>query len=145
MVENGGRKSGRQGIYGLLCVVIPKRMHERLLDVKVWRGEGGEISGHFLVQTRLKSVGGWRRAGRMKGVRNVLKVSELNNSVKERAYISVELSWTICEQARDEMVKDVNGQILRDGVDVRRRWAEYFEQELKVAVVRKVNINVVSN
>ena len=25
------------------------------------------------------------------------------------------------EQTRDEMVKDVNGQILRDGVEVRRR------------------------
>ena len=24
------------------------------------------------------------------------------------------------EQARDEMIKDVNGQILRDGVEVRR-------------------------
>ena len=32
------------------------------------------------------------------------------------------------EQARDEMVKDVNDQILRDGVKVRRVWAEYFEQ-----------------
>ena len=31
------------------------------------------------------------------------------------------------EQAM-EMVKDVNGQILRDGVEVRRRWAEYFER-----------------
>ena len=31
------------------------------------------------------------------------------------------------EQARDEMIKDVNGQILRDRVEVRRRWAEYFE------------------
>ena len=41
------------------------------------------------------------------------------------------------EQARDEMVKDVNGQILRDGVEVRRRWAEYFEQVRNVAVVRK--------
>ena len=30
------------------------------------------------------------------------------------------------EQAREEIVKDVNGQILRDGVQVRRRWAEYF-------------------
>ena len=30
------------------------------------------------------------------------------------------------EKAREEMVKDVNGQILRDGVEVRRRWAEYF-------------------
>ena len=31
------------------------------------------------------------------------------------------------EQAREEIVKDVNGQILRDGVEVRSRWAEYFE------------------
>ena len=49
------------------------------------------------------------------------------------------------EQARDEMVKDVNCQILRDGVEVRRRWAEYFEQVLNVADVRETNINVVGN
>ena len=48
------------------------------------------------------------------------------------------------EQARDEMVKDVNGQILRDGVEV-RRWAEYFEQILHVADVREANINAVGN
>ena len=34
------------------------------------------------------------------------------------------------EQTRDEMVKDVNGQILHDGVEVRRRRAVYFEQVL---------------
>ena len=28
------------------------------------------------------------------------------------------------EQARDEMVKDGNGKILRDGVEMRRKWAE---------------------
>ena len=39
------------------------------------------------------------------------------------------------EQAREVMVKDVNGQILLDGVEVRRRWAEYFEQALNVADV----------
>ena len=44
------------------------------------------MSEHFLVEARLKLVGGWRSAGRMEGVRNVLKVSELNNNVKERAY-----------------------------------------------------------
>ena len=44
------------------------------------------MSDHFLVEARLKLVGGWRSAGRMEGVRNVLKVSELNNSVKEKAY-----------------------------------------------------------
>ena len=43
------------------------------------------------------------------------------------------------------MVKDVNGQILRDGAEVRRRWAEYFEQVLNVADVREENINVVGN
>ena len=47
------------------------------------------------------------------------------------------------EQAREEMVKDVNGQILRNGVELRRRWAEYFEQVLNVADVRDANINVV--
>ena len=49
------------------------------------------------------------------------------------------------EQARDEMVKDVNGQILRDGVEARRRWAQYFEQVLYVADVGEANINVVGN
>ena len=49
------------------------------------------------------------------------------------------------EQARDEMVKNVNGQILLDGVEVRRRWAEYFEQVLNVADVGEANINVVGN
>ena len=49
------------------------------------------------------------------------------------------------EQAREEMVEDVNGQILRDDIEVRRRWAEYFEQVLNVADVREANINVVGN
>ena len=44
------------------------------------------MSGHFLVEARLKLLGGWTSARRMDGVRNVLKVSELNHSVKERAY-----------------------------------------------------------
>ena len=47
------------------------------------------------------------------------------------------------EQAREEVVMDVTGQILCDGVDVRRRWAEYFEQVLNVVDVREANINVV--
>ena len=38
------------------------------------------------MEARLKLVGGLRSAGRMEGERNVLKVSEHNNSVKERAY-----------------------------------------------------------
>ena len=48
-------------------------------------------------------------------------------------------------KATDEMVKDVNGQILRDGVGVRKRWAEYFEQVLNVEDVRVANINVIGD
>ena len=48
------------------------------------------------------------------------------------------------EQASDEMVMDVKGQILRDGVEVRRRCAEYFELVLNVADVSEANINVVA-
>ena len=44
------------------------------------------------------------------------------------------------EQARDEMGKDVNGKILRDGVEARRRLAQYCEQVLNVGVVREANI-----
>ena len=50
-----------------------------------------------------------------------------------------------CEHAREEMVKGVSGQVLRDGVEVRRRWAQYFGQVLNVADVREANINVVGN
>ena len=67
-------------------VLSPNSMLGRLLDVDVWRGGGGRMSDHFLVEARLKLVGRWRSAGRMEGVRNVFKSSELNNSVKGRAY-----------------------------------------------------------
>ena len=33
--------------------------------------KGGGLFDHFLVEARLKLVGGWRRAGMMEGVRNV--------------------------------------------------------------------------
>ena len=57
----------------------------RLLDVKVWRAEGGHCLTIF-GGSRLRLLGGWRSAGRMEGLRNVLKVSELNHSVKKMAY-----------------------------------------------------------
>ena len=47
------------------------------------------------------------------------------------------------EQAREDMVTDINGQILRDGVEVRRRWAQYFEQVLNGAGFREANINAI--
>ena len=49
------------------------------------------------------------------------------------------------EQAREEKAKDVHGQILRNGVEVRRRWAEYFQQVLNVADGKEANIHVVGN
>ena len=53
-------------------VFLPKRMRGRWLDVNMWRREGEEMSDHFLVEARLHVVCGWRSAGRMEGVRNVL-------------------------------------------------------------------------
>ena len=50
------------------------------------RGKGGGMSDQFLVEVRLKVVCGWRRAGMMAGVKNVLKVIELNKSVNELTY-----------------------------------------------------------
>ena len=52
------------------------------------------MSDHFLVEARMKLVGGWRSAGRMEGVRNVLRVSELNNSVRGKG-IPGEWAWKI--------------------------------------------------
>ena len=49
------------------------------------------------------------------------------------------------EQVKDKMEKDVNGQILRDGVEVRRRWVEHFHQLLNVEDVWEANINVSGN
>ena len=67
------------------CVVNKANDFERSLDVSVCRGAGEGMSDHFLVGARLKSAGGCRSTKRMEGVGNVLKVSELNKSVKEQA------------------------------------------------------------
>ena len=48
-------------------VLLPRRMLGRLLDVKVWRGEGKGFYGHCFVEAKLKLLGGWRSAGRMEG------------------------------------------------------------------------------
>ena len=59
----------------------------RLLDVKVWRGEGGGMSDHFFGGSSAE-IGGW-----LEGVRNVSKVSEQNNSVKKGT--PGEFAWKI--------------------------------------------------
>ena len=84
MVENSGRQGGRQGTNGL-CVVKKTNAWKTVRCESVERRRGG-LSEKFLVEARLKLLAGWRSAGRMEGVRNVLKVSELNHSDKERAY-----------------------------------------------------------
>ena len=64
------------------------------------------FSDHFLVEARLKFLGGWRSAGRMEGVRNVLKMSELNHSVKERAYHdSLRGKYEVCRDGEVESVE----------------------------------------
>ena len=56
MIEKGGRKGGRKAL--LDYVLLPRRVLGRLLDMKVWRGEGGGVSDHFFVEARLNFVGG---------------------------------------------------------------------------------------
>ena len=46
VVENGGRK-GVVDSGSMDYVLLPKRMLGSLLDVKVWRREGGAMSDHF--------------------------------------------------------------------------------------------------
>ena len=109
------------------------------------------LSDHFLVEARLKLLGGWRSAGRMEGVRNVLMVSELNHSVKERAYQeslhekyevwrggeveSVEKEW---EKFRDlvmDCTNDVSGMRLVGGQ--RTKGSEWWNEEVGRAVAEK--------
>ena len=54
----------------------------KLFDVNVCRGERVGMSDHFLVEVSLRVLGGRRSARRTAGVRNVVKVSELNKGVK---------------------------------------------------------------
>ena len=51
-------------------VLLSRRMLGRLLDVKVWRGEGRGMSDNFLVEARMKLVGRW-------GVLGGWRVSEM--------------------------------------------------------------------
>ena len=141
VVENGGRKSGRQGTKGLY-VVTKTNAWKTVRCESVDRRRGG-VSDHFWTEARLKLVGNWRSAVRMEGVRNVLKVSELNNSVKERAYQeslrgkyevwggeveSVEKVW---EKFRDivmECTNDVCG--MRRVGGRRRKGSEWWNEEV---------------
>ena len=92
----------------------------------VARRRGGGLSNHFLVEARLKLVGNWRSAGRMDGVRNVLKVSELNNSVKERAYQEACVENMKCGEVGKSKCGELVGKIQRysNGVYQRCMWHE---------------------
>ena len=63
MVENGGRKGCRQGTNGL-CVVTKTNAWKTVRCESVERRRGG-LCDNFLVEARLKLLGGWRRAGRI--------------------------------------------------------------------------------
>ena len=54
---------GRVVNKALIDYMLPKRMLGRLLDVKVWRGEGGRMSDHFLVEVRPKLMSGCVKSG----------------------------------------------------------------------------------
>ena len=98
----------------------------------------------------LKSVSGWTSAGRMEGVRNMLKVSELNHGVKERAYLeslhgkykvwrggeveSVE-EWEKFRYIVMECTNDACG--MRHAGGQRRKGSEWWNEEVGRAVAKK--------
>ena len=49
------------------------------------------------------------------------------------------------EKTRDEMAKDVTGQILLNGLEVKRSWSEYFEQILNDDDLRTSNMNAIGD
>ena len=108
------------------------------------------MSDHFLVEKRLKMVEGWRSAGRIEGVRSVLKVSELNKRVKEQAYqeslhekyemfrggdLESEEEW---EKFRD-IVKECTNEVcgMRRVGGQRRKGSELWSEEVGLAVAEK--------
>ena len=98
------------------------------------------MSDHFLVEARLKLLRGWRSAGR-----NVLKVSELYHSVKERAYQeslrgkyeveSVEKEWEKFSDMVMECTNDVC--VMRRVGGQRRKGSEWWNEEVGKAVAEK--------
>ena len=134
----------------LMDYVLPRQMLGRLLDVKMWRGEGGGLSDHFLVEALLK-LGGWRSAGTMEGVRKVLKVSELNSSVKERAYqeslrgkyevwrggevMSMENKWKKFRDIVMECTNDVC--VMRHAGRQRRKGSEWWNEVGRVVAEKR--------
>lgn len=85
-------------------VIVSKKGRDRLLDVRVLRGEGGGMSDHFLVEGRLRVGRRWVRRLNVEG-RQVLRVSELEKREKEIEYKErVEYEWN---RVKDEVVGSV--------------------------------------
>ena len=109
------------------------------------------MSDHFLVEARLKLLGGWRNAGRLESVRNVLKVSELNHSVKEMAYKeSLHVKYEVCRGGEVESVekewekfRDMVMECTNDVYGMRRvgrqrsKGSEWWNEEVGRAVAEK--------
>ena len=74
-----------QGIYGL-CVVTKTNAWKTVRCECVERRRWRNVCDQFLLEVRLKLVDECSSVRRMEGVRNVLKVSESSNSVRENAY-----------------------------------------------------------
>ena len=108
------------------------------------------MSDNFLVEAPLKLLGGWRSAGRMEGVRSVLKMSELNHSVKERAYqeslrgkYEVWRGGEVESVEKEEKFRDIVMECTNDVCGMRhvgwqrRKGSEWWNEEVGRAVAEK--------
>ena len=121
----GQRRNGNGG--------MPKLVEQRPKRVRTLLRNGcGEAQRVVVKQavTVSKRMANWRQEER------------LGNEFKRNKKVVLERGKAV---RKGEQAKDMNGQILSNGVEVRRRWAENSEQVLSVADVMEANINVVGN
>ena len=132
-------------------VLVSRKVVGSLLDVRVLRGEGGGMSDHYLVESRLR-VSGRRWDGRRVGcVREGLKVSELRKSEKAREFQEkLTVEWNVVKEqeiaaVEEEWNKFKNGVLgcasevcgVRRLGGARRKGSEWWNEEMREAVLVK--------
>ncbi|MCP4264721.1 MAG: hypothetical protein GY777_03945, partial [Candidatus Brocadiaceae bacterium] len=132
-------------------VLIERGMVGRLLGVHVYRGKGGGMSDHYLVEGRLRVMTRWMGGKNVKGVRKVVNVRRLYDAEKEREYQekvkveyeavknerveSVEAEWLLFKNTVMRCMTEVCGK-RRVGGFV-RKGSEWWSEDVKKVVAEK--------
>ena len=142
--ENGGKAL-------MDYVLVSRKIVGRLVDVHVYRGEAQGISDHYLVQGKILVAKDRERGGRGGRVREVLKVSELDNAEKLAEYRGklaeewegikgsewgeVEREWELFKRGILRCAEETCG--MRKVGGKRRKGSEWWNEEVKQVVAEK--------